>query len=330
MTGPAGAARAISLLQEALVCPVCQGGLAFRTTSITCLKCSSQFSIDNGLPVLLCAQCPAGHDELHHMVSEDKKDQQARFFNVAAAEEFEISRPNGTPELYRWLISEKLRRAISPIAGSIKGQLVLSVCAGSGMDAEFLARSGAAVIAADISVGAAKRALKRAERYTLDVVSIVADVERLPFRDRSIPVVFVHDGLHHLADPFAGLAEMTRVAAQAVVITEPSKAGLTALAIRLGLASEFEEAGNRVGRLRLNELRRVLTSSGFDIMRAERYAMYYPHQPGRGFELLSQPFLLPLVRVAYNLGNLFLGRFGNKVTVTATRRREGTAANNDC
>jgi ubiquinone/menaquinone biosynthesis C-methylase UbiE len=44
----------------------------------------------------------------------------------------------------------------------------------------------------------------------------VADAERLPFPDRSIDVVYVHDGLHHLARPEAGLAEMTRVARLAV------------------------------------------------------------------------------------------------------------------
>ncbi|MCA1571279.1 MAG: class I SAM-dependent methyltransferase [Chloroflexi bacterium] len=42
------------------------------------------------------------------------------------------------------------------------------------MDAEYLARRGGAV---------------------------VADVEHLPYADRSLDMVYVHDGLHHLSDP---------------------------------------------------------------------------------------------------------------------------------
>ena len=98
-----------------------------------------------------------------------------------------------------------------------KGETVLTVCAGSGMDAEFLARSGYRVIAADLSLGAALRCLDRARRYNLDIAPIVADAEHLPFPDQSIGLVYVHDGLHHLQDPMAGLIEMARVASRATL-----------------------------------------------------------------------------------------------------------------
>jgi SAM-dependent methyltransferase len=189
------------------------------------------------------------------------------------------------------------------------------------MDAEALARAGARVVSSDLSLGAARRARRRAERHRLPIESIVADVEDLPFGDQSVDVVAVHDGLHHLDDPYAGLAEMVRVARRWVLVSEPARASITGLAIRLGLALETEAAGNRVGRLEVDEVARYLERRDFVILRAERYGMYYPHHPGAIFRLLSRPVLYPLVRVGYRLGNRLVGRFGNKLVVVAERRR---------
>ena len=74
-------------------------------------------------------------------------------------DEFETERPRGTTPLYVWLIEEKFRRSIEGIgAYVVSGCTGLAVCAGSGMDAELLARAGAHVVSADISLGAARRA----------------------------------------------------------------------------------------------------------------------------------------------------------------------------
>lgn len=92
------------------------------------------------------------------------------------------------------------------------------------MDGEILARAGAEVVCEDISLGAAKRAPERARRHEVMVAPVVADVERPPFADRNLDPAYVHDGLHHLARPYVGLAEMLRVAGRAVSITEPADA----------------------------------------------------------------------------------------------------------
>ena len=171
----------------------------------------------------------------------------------------------------------------------------------------------------DLSLGAATRAKARSERYGLGIQSIVADVEHLPFADQSVDLVAVHDGLHHLDDPYAGLSEMARVARRWVVVTEPARASITRLAIRLGLALETEEAGNRVARMEPSEVAAFLEARGYVVLRAERYAMYYPHHPGAVFSLLSRPFVFPIVRVGWRLANALLGRFGNKMVVVAER-----------
>jgi 2-polyprenyl-3-methyl-5-hydroxy-6-metoxy-1,4-benzoquinol methylase len=150
-----------------------------------------------GIPVLLPKPEVAEHDEIDHHHAHGHKAAQAAHFDGSREEAFETDRPHGTPPLYRFLLAEKFRRAVGPIRPHLVGASALSVCGGSGMDAEFLARAGAAVTTSDPSLSAATRAKARAERYGLEIQSIVADVEHLPFADQSVDLVAVHDGLHH-------------------------------------------------------------------------------------------------------------------------------------
>jgi ubiquinone/menaquinone biosynthesis C-methylase UbiE len=188
------------------------------------------------------------------------------------------------------------------------------------MDAEFFARRGAYVITADVSFEAARRARERAQQYGVEMTSIVADAEHLPFADHSIDLAYVHDGLHHLATPVAGLAEMARVSRRAVSINEPARAVITEWAVRLRIAQEVEEAGNRVARLDPHEVASELRARGFDVVGAERYAMFYRHQPGLPTAALSLRPIFPLARAVLRVTNMVLGRFGNKLTVQAVRK----------
>ena len=277
-------------------------------------------SVVDGIAVFLADPSLATHDETDHHHRHSQKEVQARHSDQPADEAFEINRPHGTPRLYRFLLGEKFDRSVAPIRKYLVDVSALAVCGGSGMDAEFLARAGAAVTTSDLSMGAATRAKARSERYGVAIRSIVADVEHLPYADKSIDLVAVHDGLHHLDDPFAGLSEMARVARRWVVVTEPARASITRLAVRLGLALEIEEAGNRVARMEPSEVSAFLVARGYETLRAERYAMYYPHHPGPAFSLLSRPFVFPVVRVGWRVANALFGRFGNKMVVVAERR----------
>jgi SAM-dependent methyltransferase len=249
----------------------------------------------------------------------DLKQTQATFFDEEVDEAFEISRPHGTPRTYRWLLEVKFRESISAIHALVPGSLALCVCGGSGMDSEFLVRSGARVITSDISFQAVKRAIERSRRYQFEVLPIVADVEHLPFEKESVDLVYVHDGLHHLDQPETGIGEMARVARVAVSINEPAKAFYTRFAIAIGVAKEVEESGNVVRRLELESARKVLVDRGFSILHARRYFMYYKHEPGILSRLLSLPGVLQLFIVAHYTMNFFVGRFGNKLVITALR-----------
>ncbi len=298
-------------LLSLLACPACRESLSRSGPALACEGCGRLFEIAGGIPILLAEE---SDDAL--------KLRQARHFDDEQADELEIERPHGTPRLYEWQYLEKFRRSVSRLGALLPRATALTVCGGSGMDAEFLARAGCVVISSDISLGAARRAQERARRYGLPITPVVADAERLPFADRAVDLVSVHDGLHHLERPLVGLAEMTRVAGRAVSVTEPARAAVTALAVRLGLALEVEEAGNRVARLTLDELTTGLRKSGFQVLEAERFAMYFRHRPGRVIAALSSPVLFPLMTLGFRAANGVAGPLGNKLTVQAVRVRD--------
>lgn len=293
-----------------------------------CTRCGRRFPILTEVP-LFVDEVVAEHDELDHLLGDhhrgaqkagdEHKAAQSAYFDRTELAEFEIERPAGTPALHHFLLAEKIRRSLEPFDGRLEGWTALTVCGGSGMDAEFLALAGARVISSDLSLGAAERARERARRHGVEITPVVADVEHLPFADRSVDLVFVHDGLHHLEDPGAGLAEMARVARRAICVNEPAQAAVTAIGVRFGLALEREEAGNRVARLEVSPTVSALESFGFRVIQADRYAMYYRHVPGRLSELLSRRGALPLSIAGWRLANRVIGRFGNKLSIVAVR-----------
>jgi SAM-dependent methyltransferase len=250
-----------------------------------------------------------------------QKADQASFFDEADTE-FEVSRPHGTPWFYRRLLAEKFRRSLDALPLPREGLTALTICGGSGMDAEFLARVGASVISTDISLGAAQRTRERARRYGFDVLSVVADAEALPLRDRSVDLLFVHDGLHHLDSPQAGIREMLRASRLAISINEPARAGATMLAARVGLSEHYEEAGNFIARLDPEWLASEVSAAGFEVVKNERYAMVYRHEPGRAIRVLSRPVLRDVTLAALQAFNAVAGGIGNKLTLQAVRRPE--------
>jgi ubiquinone/menaquinone biosynthesis C-methylase UbiE/uncharacterized protein YbaR (Trm112 family) len=307
-------------LVAVLACPACREALAAREereAALACTACGARYPVRFGIPVLLPPDLGRRADEQGGAATH--KEQQIAFFNRDPRDEFGVTRPRGAPELYRWLMEEKFRRSILGLEELLPGSTALTVCAGSGVDAEFLARAGARVIVSDISLGVLLQARERARRYNLDISLVVADAEALPFRNASIDVAYVHDGLHHLEQPALGLAEMARVARRAVSVSEPAEALVTGAAVRVGWAEKQEEAGNVVRRLTLDEIVSELGARGFRPIRPHRYGMYYRHWPGRAVRALSRPVLLPLAKAAFAAINRIAGRYGNKLTVQAVR-----------
>ncbi|MEK6227523.1 MAG: class I SAM-dependent methyltransferase [Chloroflexota bacterium] len=244
---------------------------------------------------------------------------QVAFHDDPADAEFEIERPDGTTALYKWVMQEKFRRSVSGLDSPLTRVTALTVCGGSGMDGELLAAAGARVITSDLSLGAARRALERARRHGVDLNPLVADVENLPFADRSIDLVYVHDGLHHLVAPTVGLKEMLRVSRNAVSVTEPADAVATRLAMRVGAAKAREPAGNLVARLSYQDVRRAVIESGFSRVSGGRYFLYYSHKPGPPSRILSRTPLLQTTQALWHGLNAVAAGVGNKLALVAQR-----------
>jgi uncharacterized protein YbaR (Trm112 family) len=296
-----------SRLRGLLACPACYGELAWTESQATCRRCKRPYAIDRGIPVLL-DELPAG----------SLKAAQADYFDDID-EEFEIDRPRGTPRLYSWLLRRKFLYGAQSFASEVSGSTALVACGGSGMDAEFLARLGAEVVTSDISIGAALRAAHRFRRAGVDGLSLVGDVERLPFPDRSVDYVYVHDGLHHIENPSRGLAELARVARVGVSINEPADAFITRCAIRVGLAADREEAGNEVIRLDPRRVIAELQRAGFELAGSRRYLMFYRHHPRLMMRWFSVWPAYPIARAVVIALQPLAGRAGNKFTVQAIR-----------
>jgi uncharacterized protein YbaR (Trm112 family) len=128
-------------LRKLLVCPECHHDLQWHDAEVECAGCGVVYELVDGIPVL-------------RREANAHKDLQAEYFDEADPE-FEVTRPHGSPWLYRWLLAEKFRRSVDALPPSAGGMVAATVCGGSGMDAEFLARVGMSVISTDISLGAA-------------------------------------------------------------------------------------------------------------------------------------------------------------------------------
>lgn len=235
--------------------------------------------------------------------------------------ETETVRPRGYPRIVRFLLRFKLSSAMA-LAGDRKFSRALVVCCGSGMDAEYLAGLGMEVVGLDLSRAALLRAEERKRRFGVDFQVAEGLAEALPFRDRSFPLVFVTDGLHHLEDPRPALRELARVASDTVITIEPANAPLTRLAVALRISSDWEDAGNFVFRFRRDELSELFRSLGFTECRSRQDLIYYQPWIFKPYRLFEWGPAYVLFRLFYAVVNRLVGRWGNSLKLAASRPPE--------
>jgi SAM-dependent methyltransferase len=248
-----------------------------------------------------------------------QKAKQAHFFDEATDEEYEIERPRGTGRLYEWSIRHKFDIAGKLLKLPMNRWSLLDICCGSGMAAEFYAMLGMRVTGIDISDKSIARARERARRHGFQAEFISGDAEKLPFADQSFDVVAVHDGLHHLPNPHAAIAEMARVARQSIIVIEPARSWLTGRAVAMGMALDFEDAGNHVYRFREQEICELAGKAGFTRCNYRQYLLYYKHEPFRWARWIENTPLFYIFPLFFRLGSLVAPRLGNKLCVVCER-----------
>ena len=92
----------------------------------------------------------------------------------------------------------------------VKGEAVLEIGVGTGKNLPYHPK-GARVMAVDLSPQMLRRAAGRARRLGWDVDLVLADAQRLPFRDGAFDAAVATFVFCSVPDPIAGLGEMRRV-----------------------------------------------------------------------------------------------------------------------
>ncbi len=158
--------------------------------------------------------------------------------------------------------------------GDVRGLRVLDYGCGHGMAAVVLARRGARVIAFDLSHGYIAEARARAAANGVDVQTVQADGERLPFADGTFDRIWGNAVLHHLDLRRAG-AELRRVLAPGgvAVFCEPWGENPVLNWVRCGLTYPDKDRTPDEQPLRRTHVRLL--------------RQFFPRVEVRGFQLLS-------------------------------------------
>lgn len=169
------------------------------------------------------------------------KDANTRYHDVAA-EDYDAKWGIDFGETGRAQVTEKLRKALDgaePRFGD-----ALEIGSGTGYFSINLLRCGAIETATctDISPGMLTTLRGNAAREGLEVETVEAEAERLPFADGSFDLVFGHAVLHHIPDLRRAASEFLRVLRPGGTVAfcgEPSANGdrVAAVPKRLGAAA---------------------------------------------------------------------------------------------
>src|SRR4051794_32683343 len=155
------------------------------------------------------------------------KDANVRYHDVAARE-YDSKWGIDFGEEARRQVLGKLHKALG--ADPTPVGRTLEIGAGTGYFTLNLLRAGliGEAVASDISQGMLDELAQSAERLGLEVDTVRAEAESLPFEDESFDLVFGHAVLHHLPDLDASFAELYRVLRPGGMIAfcgEPSRSG---------------------------------------------------------------------------------------------------------
>lgn len=143
--------------------------------------------------------------------------------------------------------------------------LVLDLGCGTGAHSVRLAKRGFDVISVDLTLPGVRSARQRLTEAGLPSMGVVADAEMLPFRDKSVEVVWASLLLHHFPRLDRLPQEIRRVTRSRLVAFEPNAGNLLTWGafnvvnrvLRLPMIVKNQRA------LRAGSLRRVFARAGF-------------------------------------------------------------------
>jgi ubiquinone/menaquinone biosynthesis C-methylase UbiE len=196
---------------------------------------------------------------------------------------------------------------------------VLVICAGLGGEGTFFVNRGCGtVFVADFSFNAMAKATE-----SPGLVPLVGDAEQLPVGDRSVDLVVVQDGLHHLRRPTVGFTEMLRVARRGVIMVEPHTGAVaTALGTRWEQGVTAPDVVNFVFRWDRELVEQVLRSYLLKEPVAVRPLQLWDHRRSVGALAERVPAARARVAVAkavYGALQRLAGGLGNQMVAVIVR-----------
>lgn len=125
--------------------------------------------------------------------------------------------------------------AVGALLAGTAGPLLDAGCGPNPQAAFRAARDGRWVVGMDIGHGMVRLARREAERAGVDFSGVVADLERLPFRDGVFGSVVCDDTIEHVPDDRTGLAELARVTRPGgrIALATPNRVRLDVVMARL-------------------------------------------------------------------------------------------------
>jgi SAM-dependent methyltransferase len=304
-----------------LCCPSCrrpgrEAALANRGDTLVCVECQASFPVEDGIPNFLppTVRAPAAPAE----AGDRQKWQQRTWHDQHELAEWNIGDPHHAP-LKEYCLYRQMQSAADLLPRELARAPILSLCCGSGLEAEFFAQSvGQPVVGVDISPGMVRNAITRARRAGYAFAGVCADAENLPFRSGSFVLAVVLHGLHHLEVPARGLQEMARVSRGALCIFEPATSPIRAALMRVGAIPRTEESGNvSYDFSERSGFAELLRTCGFDavVFRRELWSLWVSE-----LRLANRPPLLAAAQRAFEWLHRGSGpRWGTKLTVVAWR-----------
>lgn len=95
--------------------------------------------------------------------------------------------------------------------GSVKDKYILDLGCGAGENSIYFAKQGASCVALDCSPAMLDNVLQLADRYNVQVETVIGEASNLPFSNELFDIVYASNLLHHMNSPEECILEMYRV-----------------------------------------------------------------------------------------------------------------------
>ena len=197
------------------------------------------------------------------------------------------------------------------------GEWILTICSADGKDVLLLNRYLLTNhihlnnVLTDISFYALLEAKKKFRFFSS--CFILANSQDPPFCNNTFDICYVHNGLHHLPDPPAALVNLGKKASRLLLASEPKKNILLEL-----LGIQKPEEGEVEYRFTRNEIITLLGSE-FKEIKIQTSFIQNIRILQKLFNKIDLLFIYVVFRIAFTIVNLFLGRFGNSMLISANK-----------